>query len=137
MRPLERRVHNSCTYKCEICGLGPNYSTHLHTFQRVMPLYESILCPKGPFDKHFKLDCLLGKCGECGVHKLKVCPHKVSGNGQIMHWTCFQKVVVGQNKQGEEKKVTHLESFCIESSNFLAYLTAKMKSFIIHNFIKY
>ena len=102
-----------------------------------MPLWESVLCPKGPLDKKFKLDCLLGKSGKCDIHKLKICPQEVYGNGQIMHWMCFQKVVARQTKQWDKKKVTSLESFCIKSFDFLAYLIAEMKSFIVHNFIQH
>lgn len=53
-----------------------------------------------------------------------------------MIWQCFQKVIAGKTKDGDDKKITQLVTFQTKSCNFIAYLKAKLKAFIIHNFVQ-
>lgn len=67
-------------------------------------LWYSILCPKGPLEEWFRFDCIFGKCKDYGVKSLKLCPHKIYVNGQLMQWKCFQKVSAGLTRAREGKK---------------------------------
>ncbi len=80
------------------------------------------------------MDYIRGNCKDYGVKSLKLCPHEISGNGQLMQWRCFQKVLVGLTR-GEKKKVTRLECFETFSFNFVTYLKPKLAHFIVHDFV--
>lgn len=100
----ENGVPNSCTCECEICCSSSKCNVHLQTFEGVRLLWYSILCPKGPLEEWFRFDCIFGKCKDYGVKSLKLCPHKIYVNGQLMQWKCFQKVSAGLTRAREGKK---------------------------------
>ncbi len=52
-----------------------------------------------------------------------------------MEWKCFQKNVIGFTHVRKKKKVTKLEKFHTQSSNFLHYFKPKLKILILHNFV--
>jgi hypothetical protein len=84
---IERKgVHVNYTCSCDICGPESDCNAHLHTFEGITLLWQSIVYPKGLLDENHKLDCLHGQCNRCGIHNLKLCPQEVVGNGQIMEW---------------------------------------------------
>jgi hypothetical protein len=77
------------------------------------------LCPKGPLEEWFRFYCIFGKCKDYGVKSLKLRPHKIYGNGQLMQWKCFQKVSAGLTRAREGKKGHKTESFETLQSNLV------------------
>lgn len=70
-----------------------------HTFERAFDLWEKTLCPKSPRQKWFNLDCIKGKCPNCGFHILPLCNREVDPtNDNLMAWKHFQKVPIGETK---------------------------------------
>jgi hypothetical protein len=52
-----------------------------------------------------------------------------------MSWRRFEKVVGGKTREGEMKKVTHLEHKQTNLKMFLAYTTPKTQDFVLHNHV--
>jgi len=52
-----------------------------------------------------------------------------------MSWRRFEKVVGGKTREGEMKKVTHLEHKQTNLKMFLAYTTLKTQDFVLHNHV--
>ncbi len=60
MRIEGKGVHVNYTCYCDICGLKSDCSVHLHTFEGITSLWQSVVCPKGLLDENHKLDYLHG-----------------------------------------------------------------------------
>ncbi len=74
MRMKGRGDHVSYVCICDICGPRSECEVHLHIFDGVTPLWESILCLKAPLQKWHNLGCVYGDYPDCGVQNLKLCP---------------------------------------------------------------
>ncbi len=74
MRMKGKGVHVFCVYTCDICGFESECEAHLHTFDRLTPLWKSILCPKVRLQEWHDLGCLYNDFLNCGIQNLKVCP---------------------------------------------------------------
>jgi hypothetical protein len=85
IRDSQQGIHtfNDCDYQCFVYMTDDNVEhmscgTHDKTCKGVTKLWEECVCPKEEMQEWHQLDCLMGKCVECGVQKLCVCPHEYS-----------------------------------------------------------
>jgi hypothetical protein len=82
-----------------------------HTFEGAFDLWEKTLCPKTIGENLFNLDCIRGKCFNCGFHILPFYYKEIDPtNDNLMAWRCFQKVHASETGVGEQKEVVHLVS---------------------------
>jgi hypothetical protein len=81
MRTDKHGVHSHCPCDCVMvcgglgfeCGSGL-CNAGLEVFARLTNLWTSVVCPKDDFSMWYKRDCFLGKCIDCGVKLLWICP---------------------------------------------------------------
>lgn len=105
MRGLHAR--SGCTCPCEVCNTEVGIChAHTHVFERLTLLWLACVCPKGELDKWHNLECVMGRCQDCGVKRLKLCPDEVSlATDLTVKWKCFEYVIVAV-VDGRKKK-TH------------------------------
>ncbi len=61
-------------------------------YKGVTKVWEDCVCPKGNFEEWHKVNCLMGKCVECGVGKLSICPNECFANGSwVVAWKYFKQ----------------------------------------------
>jgi hypothetical protein len=143
MRSLCRGVHRGCQCLCSvICrrliedfvSTSNSCEATKCRFSDVTKLGMSILCPLPPFSAWHKLECLMGTCDSCGIHKLQFCPTELSTNF-LIKWHRVSYVVVGKNRSGGEKKVPQLEYMETPPRVLIEYLKPKLVEYVLHNFI--
>jgi hypothetical protein len=112
MRSRPRGVHGKdCDCKCDVCdgGAPGSFKADCTHFGRLIDFWMSVLCPIDE-DGWYKLDCLMGKCDNCGQDMLITCPTELSHtSNKLVQWNCYQKVVAGKTKGGKDYKVLQLQ----------------------------
>jgi hypothetical protein len=107
-----------------------------HTFKNSKQLWEKMVCLPQNDEGWHELACIKGLHQRCGFKLFPIYPKEASDqNPQLVAWCCFEKVFVGQTRNGKCKEVIQLESKLTSSKEFLLYAIPKVKDFIIHNFI--
>ncbi len=107
-----------------------------HTFEKTFDPCEKTICPKTLGKKWFNLDCIRGKCPNCGFHILPLYYRKIDPtNDNLMAWRCFQKVPESETKVGEQKEVVRLVSKLTTPRVFLEHATPKLSDFVMHNHV--
>lgn len=89
----------------------------------VTNFWQNIVCAKLEFQEWHALDYIKGKCLECGMKLLKICPLEKDLEHEIfLNWKCFQEVPTKMTKTSQPKIVIHLEhiqSQCLEYLDFM------------------
>jgi hypothetical protein len=82
------------------------------------------------------LDCIKGKCLDCGMKLLKNCLlEKDLKDETLLNWKCLQEVLVRMIKTGEPKTMIHLEHIQSQCFEYLDFMGPKLQQFVIHNFV--
>jgi hypothetical protein len=77
---------------------------------------------------------LLGKCVECGVHKLPFCLQELTFNA-LVKWRNIGNEIMGISKDGGLKKVPKVLYHDTLAKDLVKYMKPKLRKFLIHNFI--
>lgn len=140
LRDSQRGLHSSmsCNCSCEVCGPdSEKCEAHSHVHDSLTDMWNACVCAKEELDKWHRLDCLMGRCPDCGVTKFDFCPYELSMcANQKLKWKCFDKLTVGVDEEsGQEKK--RIQEVFKETSpgEFVAYLKTKVGAFVTHNFV--
>ena len=136
MRTDRQGIHSHCQCDCVmLCGglgctedLGSMCKAHLEVYERLTNLWTSILCQKEELSMWHKRDCLIGKCVDCGIHLLRICPQEMTSE-QIVKWKSIGYKVVGTTEEGTPRKAATLEYKEIN------YLKPKLQAFVLHNYV--
>jgi hypothetical protein len=101
----------------------------------LITLWKTIICPKDPHLERHALDCVFGKCENCGMENLAICPSKEDGSSfTLISWKHFnmETIVI---KKGEERKKLKLSYRSTKNNELIEYLKPKLQYFVRHNFI--
>jgi hypothetical protein len=107
-----------------------------HTFEKIFDSWQKVLCPKVLGQKCFNLDCVKGKCLNCGFHILPIYTREANPtNESLMPWRRFQKVLASEIWVREPKEVVQLVSKLTNPWEFLDFATPKVHEFVMHEHI--
>jgi hypothetical protein len=82
------------------------------------------VCKKENFSMWHKRDCLLGKCLDCGVKLLWICPLEPTFE-KLIKWKSIGYKVVGTTDEGNPRKASTLEYRETIPSELFDYLKSK------------
>ncbi len=142
MRTIGKGIHGTCNYKCiEVCAsqLNPTSSFNMCTvefqiYKGLIEFWTFVLCPKLVLTKwHFR-QCLMVECSHCGVHTLKVYLNELETD-EIIHQRNIGYKVVGQIKDGRDRKASRVRYHDTHPNELIQYLKPHLKVFVLHNFI--
>jgi hypothetical protein len=135
MRSSKEGVHLCCLCDCsDVCGGTGMCEAHLHLYERLTNLWISILCKKDDLSIWHNQDCLLGKCQDCSVKLLRVCPIELTFE-QLVKWKHIGYKVVETMEEGNPHKAATLEYRETKPSELFEYLKPKLQAFVLHNYI--
>lgn len=76
----------------------------------------------------------MGEYNHCGIHTLKLYPIELQTN-KVIHQQNIGYEVVGQNKDGKDRKASKVEHHDTHPSKLIQYLKPQLKAVVFHNFI--
>jgi hypothetical protein len=79
--------------------------------------------------------CSLGKCENCEVENLPICPVEEEGSFEhLVKWNQFSFQNIVTNKREEKKNLTFVFKSTL-NFDFIKYLKLKFQFFVQHNFV--
>jgi hypothetical protein len=64
------------------------------TFQGLIDMWTSIMCPTTRDSTFHDFKCLQGECFDCGIDMLVTCPiEEDNASDKLMKWKCYEKVL--------------------------------------------
>jgi hypothetical protein len=76
----------------------------------VTNFWQKIVYAKPEFQEWHALDCIKGKCLDCCMKLLKICPlEKDPEDETLLNWNCFQEVLIRMTKTSEPKTMIRLK----------------------------
>ena len=123
------QYQDTCTCKCAVCVPGWEVSNYL------TPFMSSVLCPRPPASRHFKLACVLDKCPDCSWRNVQGgCEMDAARGDQMVNVKLLKsKNVDLPNGTSKTVKVECTER--MQYRKFMERMEAELRSFAEHDFV--
>ena len=94
---------------------------------------DSTLCPKAEEASYHRLECLMRKCDECGIHNFKLSKEEESKD-VLVKWKKYEYVSY-QDKNGEERRKIALVTKETPVNDMFQYFLELLKEYTYHSFM--
>jgi hypothetical protein len=125
--------------ECDVCVASSTPSickVGCSTFQGLIDMWMSILCPIEISYAFHDLKCLKGECKNCGINMLITCLEEEDWRSEkIMRWKSYEKKFHGKAHSCLDNKVLKFQYKETTTHFFLEYTKLKLQKCVLHNFV--